>query len=148
MVMPVDEKVKGMDERLYRMRHSCAHVMAEAVRDMFPGAKLAIGPPIENGFYYDFDLPRPLTPEDLEEVERRMRASIDADKAFVRSSEPKEEALRELADEPYKTEIIEGLGDAEISFFQHGDFKDLCEGPHVESTGKIGAFKLLNIAGA
>jgi threonyl-tRNA synthetase len=146
--MPVDEKLKGMDERLYRMRHSCAHVMAEAVLDIFPGAKLAIGPPIENGFYYDFDLPRPLTPEDLEEIERRMRASIDADKEFVRSAEPKEAALKELAGQPYKAELIEGLGDEEISFFQHGGFKDLCEGPHVESTGKIGAFKLLNIAGA
>ncbi|HXH21238.1 MAG TPA: threonine--tRNA ligase [Dehalococcoidia bacterium] len=148
MVMPVDEKLRGMDERLYRMRHSCAHVMAEAVLEMFPGAKLAIGPPIENGFYYDFDLPRPLTPEDLVEIERRMRASIEADKPFVRSTEPRDEALRELADQPYKKEIIEGLGDQEISFYQHGDFKDLCEGPHVESTGKIGAFKLLNVAGA
>jgi threonyl-tRNA synthetase len=148
MVMPVDEKLKGMDERLYRMRHSCAHVMAEAVLEMFPGAKLAIGPPIENGFYYDFDLPRPLTPEDLDEIEKRMRASIAADKPFVRSVEPKEQALQTLSDQPYKKEIIEGLGDAEISFFQHGGFKDLCEGPHVESTGKIGAFKLLNVAGA
>jgi threonyl-tRNA synthetase len=148
MVMPVDEKLKGMDERLYRMRHSCAHVMAEAVLDLFPRAKLAIGPPIENGFYYDFDLPRALTPDDLDEIEKRMRASIAAKKPFVRSVEPKPEALAGLADQPYKAEIIEGLGDQEISFYQHGGFKDLCEGPHVPSTGDIGAFKLTSIAGA
>ncbi|HEY7270380.1 MAG TPA: threonine--tRNA ligase [Dehalococcoidia bacterium] len=146
--MPVDEKLRGMDERLYRMRHSCAHVMAEAVLGMFPGAKLAIGPPIDNGFYYDFELPRPLTPEDLEEVEKRMRASMAASKPFVRSVEPKAEALKELSDQPYKSEIIEGLGDQEISFYQHGGFKDLCEGPHVDTTAGIGAFKLTSIAGA
>ncbi|HWQ28285.1 MAG TPA: threonine--tRNA ligase [Dehalococcoidia bacterium] len=136
------------EERLLRMRHSAAHVMAEAVLDLFPGAKFAIGPAIDNGFYYDFDLPRPLTPDDLEAIERRMRQSIDANYEFVRGEMSKEEAKRFFADQPYKLEIIDGIDAPTVSTYRHGEFVDLCEGPHVERTGQIGAFKLHHVAGA
>jgi threonyl-tRNA synthetase len=148
MVMPIDQKLRGMDEHLYRMRHSAAHIMAEAVLTLFPEAKFAIGPPIENGFYYDFDLPRPLTPEDLEEIERLMRESIAADKPFQPEDVAKDQALREFADQPYKVELIEGIEAPRVGVYTHGGFRDLCEGPHVESTGKVGAFKLASVAGA
>ncbi len=141
-------EIKGMDERLYRMRHSAAHVMAEAVLEIFPEARFAIGPPIENGFYYDFDLPRSLTPEDLEDIDRRMRESIARDEPFVHDSMPKDVALHEFDGQPYKVELIEGIEDPEVSIYTQGRFRDLCEGPHVESTGKIGAFKLTSVAGA
>jgi threonyl-tRNA synthetase len=137
-----------MDEQLYRMRHSAAHVMAEAVLTLFPEAKFAIGPPIENGFYYDFDLPRPLTPEDLDRIEALMRESIAADKPFIPEEIDRERALQEFADQPYKREIIEGIQAPKVGIYTHGRFRDLCEGPHVESTGKIGAFKLMSVAGA
>lgn len=136
------------EERLLRMRHSAAHVMAEAVLDLFPGAKFAIGPAIDNGFYYDFDLPRPLTPDDLEAIERRMRKSVDANYEFVRGEMSKEEARRFFADQPYKLEIIDGIDAPTVSTYTHGNFVDLCEGPHVERTGQIGAFKLHHVAGA
>src|SRR3982751_3380232 len=103
--------IKGMDSLLYRQRHSAAHIMAEAVLEVFPEAKYAIGPPIDNGFYYDFDLPRPLTPEDLD---ARMRASIKADKPFARSSMSKDEARTFFKDQPYKLELIDGIPDAEV----------------------------------
>jgi threonyl-tRNA synthetase len=148
MVMPIDQKLRGMDEQLYRMRHSAAHVMAEAVLTLFPEAKFAIGPPIENGFYYDFDLPRTLTPDDLQEIERLMRESIAADKPFVPDELSKEEALAQFADQPYKKELIEGIEARKVGVYTHGKFRDLCEGPHVESTGKVGAFKLRSVAGA
>ena len=135
-------QIKGMDELLYRQRHSAAHIMAEAVLTVFPEAKYAIGPPIENGFYYDFDLPRPLTPEDLQEIDRLMRESIAADKTFVRSTQSKEEARRFFAEQPYKLELIDGIPDPEVGICTHGNFTDLCGYPHVESTGKVGAFKL------
>ncbi|MEO8462525.1 MAG: threonine--tRNA ligase, partial [Chloroflexota bacterium] len=141
------------------MRHSSAHVMAEAVLDLFPGAKLGIGPAITDGFYYDFDLPRPLTPDDLESIEARMRESVAADHAFVRREIPLDEARSVAAglDQLYKVEILDDLatraaaaGEAPpiTSFFEHGSFSDLCKGPHVASTGRIGPFKLLSIAGA
>jgi threonyl-tRNA synthetase len=143
----------GAHDRLDTMRHSAAHVMAAAVAEMFPGAKLGIGPAIKDGFYYDFDLPRSLTPTDLEAIEAKMREQIAADLPFERSEESREEALAELhaASQPFKEEIVRELPDAEaavISFYQHGAFKDLCRGPHVESTGKLGPFKLLNSAAA
>jgi threonyl-tRNA synthetase len=140
-------QIKGMEERLYRQRHSAAHIMAEAVLEIFPEAKYAIGPPIENGFYYDFDLPRPLTPDDLEAIDKLMRESIAADKPFVRSEAPKDEARRIFADQPYKLEMIEDLADP-VGICRHGSFTDLCGYPHVESTGKVGAFKLMSVAGA
>ncbi len=152
------------DSQLYRIRHSASHVMAQAVMEMFPGeARIAIGPPIENGFYYDFELPRSLTPEDLEVIENRMREIIKANQPFVREEVSAEQAKAEFADQPYKIELIEGLEKggldeygnplAEkpvISFYRDGAFVDLCRGPHVESTGKLNpkAIKLMSIAGA
>ncbi len=152
------------DSKLYRIRHSAAHIMAQAVMEMFPGeADIAIGPPIENGFYYDFDLPRSLTPEDLEKIEARMRQIIGENLPFVRKEVSAEEAKQQFADQQYKIELIEGLekGGLDeygnplnekpvISFYSHGTFTDLCRGPHVESTGKVNpsAIKLLSVAGA
>jgi threonyl-tRNA synthetase len=144
----VSAQIKGMDELLYRQRHSAAHIMAEAVLEVFPEAKYAIGPPVENGFYYDFELPRPLTPDDLETLDRLMRQSIAADKAFVRSEASKEEARRIFADQPYKLELIDGIDAPEVGICKHGDFTDLCGYPHVESTGQVGEFKLTSVAGA
>ncbi|MEO5918965.1 MAG: threonine--tRNA ligase, partial [Candidatus Limnocylindrales bacterium] len=141
------------------MRHSSAHVMAEAVLDLFPGAKLGIGPAIADGFYYDFDLPRPLTPDDLEAIEARMRESVAADHLFVRREVALDDARSVAAgqDQVYKVEILDDLAARAVaageappvtSFFEHGSFSDLCKGPHVASTGRIGPFKLLSIAGA
>ncbi len=149
----------GAHDPLDPMRHSTAHVMAEAVLELFPDAKLGIGPAIRDGFYYDFDLPRPLTPDDLAAIEERMRASVAADHPFVRA-ELEPDAGRAFFVErgqPYKVEILDDLrvaardaGQAEpvVSTYQHGEFIDLCRGPHVASTGKIGPFKLLSVAGA
>lgn len=148
---------------LYRIRHSAAHIMAQAVMEMFPEAKIAIGPPIENGFYYDFDLPRPLTPEDLKAIEKRMRQIIAGRHPFVKKVVSAEEARKVFADQPYKLELIEDLERGgtdehgnpidekpEISFYTHDTFTDLCRGPHVEHTGQINpaAVKLLSVAGA
>jgi len=143
----------GAHDPLDTMRHSAAHVMAAAVVELFPEAKLGIGPAIKDGFYYDFDLPRSLTPADLEAIEARMREQVAADLPFERSEASREEALGELHDagEPFKEEIVRELPDADaavISFYRHGTFKDLCRGPHVASTGKLGPFKLLNSAAA
>ena len=133
----------------HRMRHSAAHVMAEAVLQLFPDAKIAIGPPTQDGFYYDFDVPRPFTPEDLEQIEQLMSRSIAARFPFQRQEIEREEARSLFANQPYKLEIIEGLQDAEtLSIYRHGDFVDLCQGPHVGNTGDIPAVKLLNVAGA
>jgi len=136
------------EERLVRMRHSAAHIMAEAVLKLFPGAKLGIGPPIDTGFYYDFDLPRPLTPEDLPKIEALMRERIASDVPFVHEEVSKEEARLLFADQPYKLELIEEIEDEKVSLYRHGDFVDLCQGPHVERTGQVPAFKLLSVAGA
>ena len=136
---------------LWRKRHTAAHVMAQAVLEVFPEAKLAIGPPIEDGFYYDFDLPRNLTPDDLADIETRMRRIQSEDYPLTRSEKPRAEALawEEGRNQSYKVELINDLPEGEaISFYTQGTFTDLCRGPHVESTGKIGAFKLESIAGA
>ena len=141
----------GAHDRLDTMRHSTAHVMAAAVLELFPEAKLGIGPAIRDGFYYDFDLPRALTPADLEAIEERMRSQVAADLPFERSELGRDEAVaRETAaGQTYKAEIISELPPGEvISFYTHGDFIDLCRGPHLESTGKIGPFKLLSSAAA
>ncbi len=133
----------------HRLRHSTAHVMAGAVLELFPEAKLAIGPSIEDGFYYDFQVSRPFTPEDLETIEERMRREITADVAFERHELSRDEAEKQFAGQPFKLEIIEGIpGDVAISTYRHGGFEDLCEGPHVESTAAIAAFNLLSVAGA
>ena len=161
---------------LQRMRHSAAHVMAEAVQEMFPGAKFATGPAIEDGFYYDFDLPRPLTPDDFPEIEQRMASIIAGKYPFVRDHWSRLKALEYFRnkEQPYKVEIIENLPDerptntyqqqhdfpelcllqggsdwpGEVTIYQHHNFLDLCRGPHVEHTGQIGPFKLMRVAGA
>ncbi len=135
---------------LQRMRHSAAHVMAEAVQEIFPDAKLAIGPAIEDGFYYDFDLPRPLTPEDLPDIEQRMNRIIAGKYPFLRDRWLREKALEYFRDkgQVYKVEIIENLPDEEVGIYQQDTFLDLCRGPHVENTGQIGPVKLMRVAGA
>ena len=138
-------------DRLYRIRHSFAHVMAEAVLELFPDAKLAIGPPIADGFYYDFDLPRPLTPEDLEQIGTRMRRILGGDHRFERSVISRAEALERYAGQPYKLELIGDIPEGEeISQFTQDSFTDLCRGPHVASTRELNAraFKLTGSAGA
>lgn len=148
---------------LYRLRHSAAHVMAQAVIEMFPEGKYTIGPPIEDGFYYDFDLPRPLTPDDLDILERRMREIVKGGHQFEKRVLSAEEARQIFADQPYKLELIDGLEEGgydeygepleetpEISIYAHDTFVDLCRGPHVENTEQINpdAIKLLSVAGA
>ncbi len=138
-------------ERLDLVRHSTAHVMAEAVLTLFPGAKVAIGPSIDHGFYYDFQLPRAISPEDLPEIEREMRKLINAHSDFVRREVSRAEALELFKDEPFKTELIQDLPEGEIiSVYQSGAFLDLCRGPHVANTREINAqsFKLMKTAGA
>jgi threonyl-tRNA synthetase len=134
---------------LARMRHSCAHLMAEAVQEIFPDAKFAIGPAIDNGFYYDIDLSRALTPDDLAAIESSMRQHQAAAEPFVRQEVSREEALQIFGANPYKVELIQALPAGEtITTYQQGAFLDLCRGPHVADTGKIGAFKLQSVAGA
>jgi len=139
------------DKDLEMLRHSASHVMAEAVLKLFPDAKLGIGPAIENGFYYDFDVPRPLTPGDLERISDLMKESIRAKNPFERTEVSRDQAREMFRDQPYKLELIEELSEDEpISVYRHGGFLDLCRGPHVENTGvlKWNAFALLNTAGA
>jgi len=138
-------------EKLERVRHSLSHILAEAVLDEFPEARLGIGPAIDTGFYYDFELPRSLTPEDLETIEERMRQIIREGRTFRRREISRDEARRIFADQPYKLELIEELPDGEpISIYTQGNFTDLCRGPHVQSTDEIAqeGFKLLSVAGA
>ncbi|MBV6449517.1 MAG: Threonine--tRNA ligase [Anaerolineales bacterium] len=157
----VQEKYE--ESNLYKIRHSAAHVMAQAVMEMFPDGKITIGPPVENGFYYDFDLPRNLTPEDLEAIEKRMRQIVQGKHEFKKTVISAEEAKKIFANQPYKLELIEGLEKGgfdeygnplkekpEISIYQHDTFVDLCRGPHVANTKEIkqDAFKLMSIAGA
>jgi threonyl-tRNA synthetase len=163
--MPV---VTPENDPLYQLRHSAAHVMAQAVLELFPEGKLAIGPPVENGFYYDFDLPRSLTPEDLQQIEKHMRRIAQGKHTFVRRELSAQEARELFHDQPYKLELIDGLergadeyGEGEerdgdraqqqvISTYKHDTFEDLCRGPHVASTAEIrpDAFKLLRVSGA
>ncbi|MEK7287739.1 MAG: threonine--tRNA ligase, partial [Elusimicrobiota bacterium] len=134
-----------------RLRHSCAHIMAQCVQELFPGTKLAIGPIIEDGFYYDFDTPHRFVPEDLPKIEERMRGVIAGNHSFNHSVKPREEALRYFQErnENYKVEIIEGLAPAEeVSFYQHDTFTDLCRGPHALNTGEARHFHLLHFSGA
>jgi len=133
----------------HRLRHSAAHVMADAVLGLFPEAKMAIGPPTQDGFYYDFDVSRPFTPEDLEQIEAIMVQRIAAGHPFRMEEIEREDAKALFSDQPYKLEIIEGLDEAEpITVYRHDEFVDLCQGPHVDSTGDIAAVKLLTVAGA
>ncbi len=136
-------------EALDVLRHSSAHIMATAVRELFPTAGIGFGPPIEDGFYYDFDVPRPFTPEDLEAIEGLMAKVIDRDDLFVREVVGRDEANRRFQDDPLKLERIAELGDDEtISVYTNGPFVDLCRGPHIPSTGRLKHFKLLNAAAA
>jgi len=148
--MDIQLDVENQEElQLATMRHSAAHVMAEAVLEMFPDARLAIGPAIENGFYYDFDLPRSLTPDDLAEIEQRMGRIRQGKFPFKRDEISRADALAYFADQPYKVEIIDDLpADAVISRYTQDTFTDLCRGPHVADTSRIGSVKLLSVAGA
>ena len=136
------------DEQLRRMRHSAAHVLAEAVLEMFPEAKYAIGPPIENGFYYDFELPRPLTPDDLTNLERRMKRTVKRNVPIEGEWIPKAQAEEIFKDQPYKLELIADLEGDLVGHFTHAGFEDLCRGGHTDRTGQLGAFKLTHSAGA
>jgi threonyl-tRNA synthetase len=141
--IPVSSK-KGLEV----LRHSAAHVMAQAVKELFPSVKLTFGPATDSGFYYDFDFERPFTPQDLERIEKRMAEIIDENLPFLREEVTKEEALKTFngKGESYKAEHLEDLPDR-VSLYSQGGFTDLCEGPHVPSSGKIKAFKLLNVSG-
>ncbi len=135
---------------LETLRHSTSHVMAQAVQELFPGVKLGIGPAIEDGFYYDFDMPQKLTPEDLPKIEEKMQEIIKARHKFERTEIEKENAigLFEERGEKYKVELLHEIEDKKVSLYKHDKFVDLCRGPHIEHTGHIKAFKLLSIAGA
>ena len=132
------------------LRHSAAHIMAQAVKSIFPEARVAIGPAIENGFYYDFDVQRPFTQEDLEKIEAKMREITSQKLAFSRREVPREEAIGYFSEvgEKYKVELLEEFTDPVVSFYQQGDFIDLCRGPHVPHSGFLKAFKLTSVAGA
>ena len=161
--MSEKQQEKYDESNLYRLRHSAAHVMAQAVVEMIPEAKYTIGPPIENGFYYDFDLPRNLTPEDLEQIEKRMRQIIAGRHDFQRQVVTADEARQIFKDQPYKLELVDGLEQGgfdeygnpleekpEISIYNSDTFVDLCRGPHVENTRQINpsAIKLMQVSGA
>jgi len=161
--MAEQKNERYQDSQLYRIRHSAAHVMAQAVLEMFPEAKYTIGPPVENGFYYDFDLPEPLKEEDLDAIQKRMRQIIAGQHDFVKEVVPADEARKIFKDQPYKLELIDGLEQGgfdeygepldekpEISIYKQDDFVDLCRGPHVANTKEINpsAIKLMSVAGA
>src|SRR5512143_1550366 len=131
-------------------RHSTAHLTAHAVKRLFPGVKIGIGPAIENGYYYDFDPGRPFTPEDLARIEAEMRKIVAEDDEILRLEMPKSEAVKifEAQGDPLKVEIVAGIPDDTVSCYRQADFIDLCRGPHVPSTGKLGVFKLTHSAGA
>jgi threonyl-tRNA synthetase len=139
---------------LHVLRHSSAHVLAQAVCKLWPGTRYAIGPPVEDGFYYDLEIPEPIGESDLKRVEAVMRELVKADQPFIRDGLSRSDALREFADQPYKVEIIEGLDESEgalgdtVTVYRNDGWADLCLGPHVPSTGRIGAFKLMKLAGA
>jgi len=139
---------EGKEARLERMRHSAAHVMAEAVQSLFPEAKFGIGPAIEDGFYYDFELPRTLVVEDLPVIEARMKEIIASDVPFAKEEMGKAKALEFFSTQPYKLELIRELPDETVTIYRQGSFVDLCRGPHVNATGDIKAFKLTSVAGA
>ena len=148
----VEIVTRGSDEGLGIVRHDAAHVMAEAVQDLYPGTQVTIGPVIENGFYYDFARAEPFTPEDLERIEARMHEIVERDRPFRREVWSRDEAVRffEKAGETYKVELVEAIpADEEVSIYRQGEWLDLCRGPHAPSTGRVGhAFKLMKVAGA
>ena len=134
--------------KLEMMRHSASHIMAEAVKSLFPEAKFAIGPAIEDGFYYDFDLPRSLATEDLPAIEARMKEIIAANAPFTHEEISAKEAFKLFAGQPYKVELIKDMGEDKVSIYKQGGFTDLCRGPHIKSAGEVKAFKLTSVAGA
>jgi threonyl-tRNA synthetase len=162
--MSSQQKIPYPETELYRRRHSAAHILAQAVAEVVPGAKLGVGPPTEDGFYYDFDLPRPLTDDDLPRIEERMREIIREDAAFTYRELDADKARRLFPDQPYKLEIIEAIltgtldpdgnqadrADVVLSTYRHGSFEDLCRGPHVRHAGELNpaALKIMRIAGA
>jgi threonyl-tRNA synthetase len=146
--MVPEAKQQDDGQKLEIMRHSAAHVLAEAVLSIFPEAKFGIGPATQDGFYYDFDLPRPLTPEDLPVIEAKMKELVKAKLPFSREEMSKKDARALFAQQPYKLELIEEIEDEKVGVYRQGSFVDLCRGPHVANTREIKAFKLVNIAGA
>jgi threonyl-tRNA synthetase len=143
--MPNDQQ----SPELQTLRHTASHIMAQAVKRLFPDTKLAIGPAIADGFYYDFDTEKPFTAEDLEKIEAEMKKIVKENLKIERFTLPNGEAetfIREKG-EPYKLELLEGLTD-EASFYKQGEFTDLCAGPHVDYTARLKAFKLMSVAGA
>ncbi|MBI1884126.1 MAG: threonine--tRNA ligase [Chlamydiae bacterium] len=145
-----EEHYKGLSPELEKCRHSAAHIMAQAVKRLFPEAKITIGPAIETGFYYDFDLNKPFSPEDLTRIEDEMRKIVKENYPFLREELSRGDAtlLFEKMKEPFKVEILNEIKEDRVSTYRQGEFLDLCRGPHLESTGKLKAFKLLSIAGA
>jgi threonyl-tRNA synthetase len=139
---------KDSAEGLEVLRHSTAHAMAQAILELYPGSKLTVGPPIDDGFFYDIEVAGRITEEDLPRIEERMHEIVDRDLPIEREEVSKRQAARLYSDNPYKLEIIRGLEDGDISVYRQGEFFDLCRGPHVPSTGALGAFRLQNIAGA
>jgi threonyl-tRNA synthetase len=137
-------------EGLELMRHSCAHVMAEAICSLWPQAKLVYGPTVQDGFYYDIDLDEPIRPDDFPRIEARMQEIVEANQPFTRREMSRQEALEKLRNDKYKTDNIERVDSQVISFYSHGDngFQDLCRGPHVPSAGRVGSFKIMSVAGA
>src|SRR4051794_35325566 len=136
-------------DALYVLRHSTAHLLAEAVRRPYPGGKVASGPPIENGFYYDFDFPEPIAEEDLARIEEELRRELSEGREWTREGRSRDEAKAYFAaeDEPYKVELVD-TADGAISFYTQGDFTDLCKGPHLQTSAPIKAVKLPGLAGA
>src|SRR5436309_10516121 len=129
------------------LRHSSAHLLAEAVRRLYPGVKIAIGPSIENGFYYDFDFPEPISETDLPRIEAEVRRELKEGRQWTREETTAEEAKARFADEPYKQELVDAA-EGQISLYTQGDFTDLCRGPHLQDSKPIKAFKLTGLAGA
>ena len=143
VITPKDKE--GLDV----IRHSCAHVMAEAICSLWPQAKLVYGPTVQDGFYYDIDLDEPIRPEDFPRIEAKMREIAEADRPFVRTEMSRQQALEKLKGDKYKTDNIQRVDSEVISFYAQGNgFQDLCRGPHVPSTGKVGSFKIMSVAGA
>ena len=135
-------------EALHIMRHSCAHIMAEAVQELYPGTQIAFGPATDDGYFYDFELPNNISSDDFGAIEKKMAEIVKVDEPFVREVVSIDEAKKIFADQRFKLEHIDDLTDQEISIYRHGSFVDLCAGPHVPSAGKIGAFKMMKLAGA
>src|SRR5690348_3721961 len=138
---------KSDPDALYVLRHSSAHLLAEAVRRLYPGVKIAIGPPIENGFYYDFEFPEPIHEADLERIEAEIERELDEGRAWSREEVTADDAKVRFADDPYKVELVD-TADGQISLYTQGDFTDLCRGPHLQDSKPINALKLTGLAGA